>query len=107
MALVEVSIIPIGTGNPSLSRYVARAVEILRSEKDIRYELTAMGTIIEGDLARVMTLVKRMHDAVFDTGVMRVVTMVKIDERRDKASSLTSKLESLKRELGHNWMPEK
>ena len=60
-----------------------------------------MGTIIEGDLARVMTVVRKMHDAVFDTGVMRVVTMVKIDERRDKASSLSSKLESLKRKLGH------
>ena len=101
MALVEVSIIPIGTGSPSLSRYIARAVEVLQGEKDIKYELTAMGTVIEGDLARLMALVGKMHEAVFDAGVMRVLTTVNIDDRRDKTSSLSGKVESLKRELGH------
>ena len=100
MALVEVSIIPIGTGSPSLSRYIARAVEVLQGEKDIKYELTAMGTVIEGDLARLMALVGKMHEAVFDAGVTRVLTMVNIDDRRDKTSSLSGKVESLKRELG-------
>lgn len=100
MALVEVSIIPIGTKSPSLSRYIARAVEVLQGEKDIKYELTAMGTIIEGDLAQLMALVGKMHEAVFDAGVMRVVTTVKIDDRRDKTSSLSGKVESLKRKLG-------
>ena len=100
MALVEVSIIPIGTGSPSLSRYIARAVEVLQGEKDIKYELTAMGTVIEGDLARLMALVGKMHEAVFDAGVMRVLTTVNIDDRRDKTSSLSGKVESLKRELG-------
>jgi len=32
---------------------------------------------------------------------MRAVTIIKIDDRRDKASSASSKIESLKRELGH------
>ena len=100
MALVEVSIIPIGTGSPSLSRYIARAVEVLQGEKDIKYELTAMGTVIEGDLAQLMALVGKMHEAVFDAGVMRVLTTVNIDDRRDKTSSLSGKVESLKRELG-------
>ena len=101
MALVEVSIIPVGTGGTSLSRYIARAVTVLQGEKDIKYELTAMGTIIEGDLVQLMTLVQKMHEAVFEAGVMRVVTTVKIDDRRDKTSSLRGKVESLKRELGH------
>ena len=100
MALVEVSIIPLGTKTPSVSQYVAQAAKVLQGEKDIRYELTAMGTIIEGDLERLLTLVRKMHEAVLDAGVMRVVTTVKIDERRDKTSSLNSKMESLKRELG-------
>lgn len=100
MALVEISIIPIGTGSPSLSQYIARAVEVLQGEKDIKYELTAMGTVIEGDLARLMALVGKMHEAVFDAGVTRVLTMVNIDDRRDKTSSLSGKVESLKRELG-------
>ena len=101
MALVEVSIVPIGTGAPSVSQYVAQAVQVLEGEKDIKYELTAMGTIIEGDLERLLALVRQMHEAVFDAGVTRVVTTIKIDERRDKTSSMSSKMESLKRELGY------
>ncbi len=99
MAIVEVSIIPLGTETPSVSEYVARAVEVLQDEKDIKYELTAMGTIIEGELERLLALIQKMHQAVFDAGAMRVVTTVKIDERRDKSSSMRSKVESLKREL--------
>ena len=97
MAIVEVSIVPIATPTPSLSQYVARAVQILQSEPDIKYELTAMGTIIEGDLERLLTLVVRMHQSAFEAGVMRVVTTVKIDERRDKPSSMSSKIEAVNR----------
>ena len=100
MALVEVSVIPVGTPTPSVSQYIARAVKVLEGEKDIKYELTAMGTIIEGDLERVLTLARKMHEAVFNAGIMRVVTTIKIDDRRDKASGMDSKMESLKRELG-------
>jgi len=99
MALVEVSIIPLGTETPSVSQYVAQAVKVLEGEKDIKYELTAMGTIIEGDLERLLTLVRKMHEAVFDVGVTRVVTTIKIDERRDKPSTMSSKMESLKSKL--------
>ena len=101
MALVEVSIIPLGTGTPSVSQYIAQAVKVLEGEEDIKYELTAMGTIIEGDLERLLALVRKMHETAFDAGAMRVVTIVKIDERRDKISGMSSKLESVKRELEH------
>ena len=50
MALIEVGVIPLGTETPSVSKYVAGAVKILQDARDIKYELTAMGTIIEGDL---------------------------------------------------------
>ena len=96
---MEVSIIPLGTGTPSLSKYVARAVEALHGEEDIKYELTAMGTIIEGDLERLLASARKMHEAAFDAGVMRVVTLITIDDRRDRVSSASSKIESLKREL--------
>ena len=101
MAIVEVSIVPLGTETPSISKYVTKAVQVLQTEENIKYELTAMGTIIEGDLERLLTLVGKMHRAVLDAGVMRVVTTVKIDERRDKALSISSKVEAVKRELGH------
>ncbi len=100
MAIVELSVVPVGTETTSISKYVANAVRVLQGAEDIKYEVTGMGTIIEGDLERLLTLVGKMHQAVFDAGAMRVVTVCKIDERRDKASSVSSKIESLKKKLG-------
>lgn len=99
MAIVEVSVIPLGTPTPSVSQYVAAAVRVLSEAKDVRYEPTAMGTIVEGELDRLLELVGKMHRAAFGEGVMRVITTVKIDERRDKPLSLESKLKSLREKL--------
>ena len=101
MAIVEVSVVPLGTQMPSVSQYVAKAVEVLQGVEDIKYELTAMGTIIEGDSERILTLVMMMHQAVFEAGARRVLTTVKIDERRDKTQSMNSKVEAVRRKLGH------
>ena len=101
MVVAEVSIVPLGTGTPSVSKYVARALETLRNEKDLKYELTAMGTIIEGDLEKVLEVVKRMHDDTFGEGIVRVLTTFKIDDRRDKPLSIDGKIESVLRQLGH------
>lgn len=99
MAVAEISIVPLGTETPSISKYVARAVKVLQQEKDIKYEITAMGTIIEGDLDKILTVAKKMHEEVFAEGVARVITIIKIDDRRDKALSMKGKVDSLRREL--------
>jgi len=99
MAIAEVSIVPVGTKTPSVSRYVARAVKVLREEKDVKYEITSMGTIIEGDLEKILMIARKMHEETFGEGVSRVITTIKIDERRDKASSMSKKVDSLMREL--------
>jgi uncharacterized protein (TIGR00106 family) len=100
MAMIEVSIVPVGTKTASLSRYVARAVDLLNKE-GLKYELTAMGTIIEGDLGKILDAARKIHEAAFVEGVPRVVTIIRIDERRDKPSSIESKMESVKRKLVH------
>ena len=99
MAIAEISIIPMGTKTPSVSRYIARAVKILQRQKDTTYQITAMGTILEGDLEKILMVVKRMHEETFTEGVARVITTVKIDDRRDKTPSMSSKVNSLWREL--------
>jgi uncharacterized protein YqgV (UPF0045/DUF77 family) len=38
MAIVEISVIPLGTKTPSVSRYVADALRILEKEKGIKFE---------------------------------------------------------------------
>ncbi len=101
MVVVEVSIVPVGTGTPSVSKYVARAVRTLRNEKDLKYELTAMGTIIEGDLEKILKVVKQMHEDTFTEGIVRVLTTIKIDDRRDKTLSIDGKIGSVQRQLEH------
>lgn len=101
MAIIDISVVPVGTPTPSVSRYVAGAVRILQSEPGINYELTAMGTIIEGDLERLLSLAGRMHQSAFEAGVERVVTTIKIDERRDKPLTIGGKVEAVKKKLGH------
>jgi len=99
MVIAEVNIIPLGTKTPSVSKHLARAFRALQGEKNIKYELTSMGTIMEGDLGDILRVVKNMHESIFDGEVMRVVTTIRIDDRRDKTSSMNDKTESLLKEL--------
>jgi uncharacterized protein (TIGR00106 family) len=99
MAIAEVSVVPLGTKTPSVSQYVALAIKVLEKEEGVKHETTAMGTIIEGDLDRILAVVKKMHEEVFGEGVARVVTTIKIDDRRDKAHSIRAKLDSLRDKL--------
>jgi uncharacterized protein (TIGR00106 family) len=98
MAVVFLSITPLGTGTPSVSRYVAGVERILRGTK-LRHELTAMGTIIEGDLDEILAVVRRMHEHPFTQGAVRVSTFVKIDDRRDKEHTIDGKMRSVEEKL--------
>ena len=99
MAIVQVSIVPLGIGTLSVSRYVARALSILEDEKDVTYQLTPMATIIEGNLDRVLSIVRKMHESGFDEEVQRVLTTITIDDRRDKTSTMESKVNSVRNKL--------
>jgi uncharacterized protein (TIGR00106 family) len=100
MAMIDISVVPVGTGKPSVSEYVAGAVRILQKEPGIKYELTAMNTIIEGELGKLLMLAQRMHRSAFDAGAKRVVTTIRIDERRDKPLTIEGKIKSVKDKLG-------
>ena len=99
MAIAEISVVPLGTKTPSVSRYVARAIKVLETQKKVKYEITAMGTIVEGDLDRILAVVRKMHEETFVDGVNRVVTTIKIDDRRDKSQSMKGKVDSIKKKL--------
>jgi uncharacterized protein (TIGR00106 family) len=98
MAIAFVTIAPLGTGSTSLSSYVAGVEQVLR-ESGLKHALNAMGTVIEGDLDRILEVVRRMHEAPFLAGAARVSTLLKIDDRRDKSASIESKLRSMEEKL--------
>jgi len=95
--IAELSVVPVGTGEPGLSHYVAACLDLLAQRKGISYQLTPMGTVLQGPLDMVLDVVAKMHDAPFGLGAKRVVTTIKIDERRDKAATMMGKVESVRK----------
>ncbi|HTT72112.1 MAG TPA: MTH1187 family thiamine-binding protein [Anaeromyxobacteraceae bacterium] len=98
MAIVFLTITPLGTATPSLSTYVAGAEKLLEGT-GLKHELTAMGTIVEGDLDAILAVVRKMHEHPFTQGAVRVSTLVKIDDRRDKPHSIAGKMRSVREKL--------
>lgn len=102
MAIMEISIVPIGTGTTSVSKYVANALKVLKDKEGIKYQLTAMGTIVEAEsLDTLLNLAKEMHQSAFDSGAVRVLTNIKIDDRTDKKLSIKGKIKSVEDVLGN------
>ena len=99
MAVVEISVTPLGTEGVGVSKYVARCVEIARSS-GLEFQLTPMGSILEGNLDRILEVVRKMHEAPFEMGAPRVSTLIKIDDRRDRSDhSMTGKVRSVENKL--------
>lgn len=99
MAVVEVSIVPVGTSTSSLSNFVAGCLDVLQKAEGVKYQLTPMGTIIEGELDHVLGIIRRMHEEPFNAGVARVVTSIRIDDRRDKPVSMAGKVAAVAEKL--------
>jgi uncharacterized protein (TIGR00106 family) len=96
MAIVDVTVIPIGTETPSVSKYVASVQKVLRKfqeEGKIRFQLTPMNTIIEGELPVLFEVIQEMHEVPFSEGIQRVATTIRIDDRRDVKRSMEYKVE--------------
>jgi len=101
VAVVEVTVVPVGTPSASLSEYVAGCVGTLKEAGGIAYQLTPMGTIIEGELDRVLEIIRLMHEQPFKKGIGRVVTTIRIDDRRDKDLTMSGKVAAVEARLGN------
>jgi uncharacterized protein (TIGR00106 family) len=97
MAVMEISVIPLGKGS-SVSSYVADCIRVLKKEK-MPFELTAMGTNVEGNSKDLITVALKMHQVPFKKGARRVVTTIKIDDRRDKKVTLSGKKKAVQAKL--------
>lgn len=99
MAIVAVSISPVGVG-VGVSRHVAAALRVAKAQSDVRYRLDPMFTTLEGDLDAIFPLIRRMQEAVFAAGAERVSTVIKVDDRRDRAVRMEDKVRSVEDEIG-------
>ncbi|KAA0007828.1 MAG: MTH1187 family thiamine-binding protein [Thermoplasmata archaeon] len=96
MIIAQISITPIGAGT-SVGDYVRVALDEIRNSR-VRYELNAMATVVEVEsLDKLFEVVKRSHEAVIKKGAKRVITEIKIDDRRDKDASIESKIKTVEK----------
>jgi uncharacterized protein (TIGR00106 family) len=98
MAIMEISVVPLGLEGPSVGDFIAEVVRYLQQE-GIPHELTDMGTLIHGHSARLLKVAQVLHELPFDRGVNRVLTHITIDDRRDKDVYLGDKVKSVKARL--------
>jgi uncharacterized protein (TIGR00106 family) len=100
VAIVELTIVPLGTGTPSVSAYVAKVHKVLEeAPEDVKFQMTPMSTIVEGDLDDLFKVIRRMHEIPFKNGAERVSTSIKIDDRRDIQASMEQKMRSVDEKL--------
>jgi uncharacterized protein (TIGR00106 family) len=95
--LAEFSIVPIGAG-ASTSAEVAKVLKLVDGS-GLSYRLNPMGTVIEGEWAEVMDLIGRCHALVL-SDVQRVITSIKIDDRKAYKDRINKKVESVEKILG-------
>jgi uncharacterized protein (TIGR00106 family) len=97
MVLLEFSMSPFAKGE-SLSPYVARSLDII-DKSGLPYQLTPMGTIIEGEWTEVMAVVTACFEAM-QTDCERISTQIKIDYRAGPGGRITSKIDAVEQRLG-------
>ena len=97
MVLLEFAMSPTGQGG-SLSPYVARILDVI-DRSGVRYQLTSMGTILEGEWDEVMAVVGQCFRAL-EPDCERIGMNLKMDWRRGTDSRLRSKIDAVEQQLG-------
>lgn len=97
MVLLEFSMSPLDKGD-SLSQYVACSLDII-DKSGLPYQLTPMGTIVEGEWDEVMALVTDCYRRM-SQDCSRISTSIKIDYRAGKNGRLKSKVQAVESRLG-------
>ena len=97
MVLLEFSMSPLDKGD-SLSPYVARSLDLI-DKSGLPYQLTPMGTIVEGEWDEVMALVTACFRRM-GQDCDRISTSMKIDYRAGKSGRIKSKIQAIESKLG-------
>jgi uncharacterized protein (TIGR00106 family) len=94
MIIAEISVVPLGEGT-SVSRFVRLAVNELK-KTGLKTFSGPMSTSLEATtLDEVLAAVKAAHGAIVKAGAKRVVTTLKIDDRRDKLATMETKVRAV------------
>ncbi len=83
MITCDFAILPVGTETTECKDYVTAAVQSIK-DSGLNYQLTGMGTQIEAEtLEELYAAIATAQEAIFELGIGRVYTVIKVDDRRD------------------------
>ena len=99
MATADITVLPIGREGASVGDILVEVRRRLEQQDRVRFEMHAMGTSLEGEAADIFALAADLHQVPLTTGVPRVYTILKVDQRSDREQSLADKVESVERRL--------
>ena len=98
-ATADITVLPIGRDGASVGDVLVEVRRHLENQSRVRFEMHAMGTSLEGDVAGIFALAAELHAIPLDNGIPRAYTVLKVDQRTDKEQTLESKVESVERRL--------
>lgn len=97
--IADVCIIPIGTGSPSVCKYVTKAETIIRASH-LTSVLHSAGTTIEGPWSEVTDLIGKIHELLHnEEGVVRLQSDIRIGTRTDKVQTPEDKVRAVEEQL--------
>jgi len=99
VATADLTVIGLGSADPSTSAYIAEIQRRLARQERVGYRMHAMGTSLEGSTADILALVGELHAVPFELGLPRVYSVLKLDERRDREQTLEDKVRAVQRLL--------
>lgn len=92
MVLAEFSMFPTDKGE-SVSQYVSQVLRVI-DESGLTYQLTPMGTILEGEWPEVMAVITACFE-LLQPQCRRISTNLKVDYREGDKSRIFSKIDKL------------
>jgi uncharacterized protein (TIGR00106 family) len=95
--LVEFSITPLG-GDSHISPRIAEALKIVDAS-GLRYQLTPMGTCVEGDWDEVLNVIRLCHDRLRGLSP-HVFTTIRIEDEEGQRDKLTANVSSVEQKAG-------
>ncbi|HLG93652.1 MAG TPA: MTH1187 family thiamine-binding protein [candidate division Zixibacteria bacterium] len=94
--LVEFATFPVDKG-PKFSKPVAKVVNLI-DKSGLKYQTTAMCTLIEGDWDEIFALIKKCHYLLRGSS-SRVYTRIVVDDRKNFPNPMTEKVDGVEEVL--------
>lgn len=84
-ALLSIQMIPKTNNGESVIPYVDQAIAIIKAS-GLPYRVAPLETTMEGDLAELLPIVQRMHEAMIEVGCPGALSQIKISYNPQGAS---------------------